>query len=1067
MRILTTLMLVLGLYSVSTAQLVRGKIVTPAIPAVNPMDPNGDGYITAGFMQPFTQLTPSGYYVPEFEFKMFGFPKAINEPVGDIQTTGLAGIVSNPAPACGGTDLISDVNGYSVYGYLDQNNNLVFRFRVGADVTSYEAWHVLLDTDGLMGIGVDPGAGDDNPGWEVDIMLRKDVNKGVFVYNMDGVYDYCPPPVLTYGFNTNSQKSVADMEACGTADYFYDFYVPFSDLNRVLGVSLNAGLRFAAYTSAVTICMNTSYTTDMAGVDNSVPPMNDIQTMYQGHQTIFTSQCPTPISNLCSTCSGFNSGAAPPTLNLPIRSGEGSIAGITASSLYVHLEVYAQTGGTNDAPVWSITPRETIIVQADVNGSWTALLANILQVNDKIVAKSQYTADGSGCDSQIVSLTTSTVVTPNTAPVAQDQNIITAEDTPIAITLVGTDADAGNVLTYSVVTSPVHGTLSCLNCSNPTYTPDANYHGSDSFTFRVNDGLLNSNTATVSITVTPVNDAPVASNLQVLYQLNTAINFSISGTDVDGDVLTYTIIQPINFPGGALSGLAPNLTFTPDAGALLTNSFTFTINDGTTDSNVATVTLLPDGSNYAPVADNNTVITDEDTPVNITLTGTDVNGDAITFDVATTPAHGILSGTGANLTYTPNADYNGTDSFTFTATDGSLTSPAATITISVVAINDAPIAGDMSVEVNEDSAGDVINLAGSDVDNDPLTYTIIDVPVHGSLSGTGAAVTYTPEKNYVGSDSFTYQVNDGTLESNIGTVSINVIAVNDPPQIQQIQTLFVDEDTTLNFCVGASDPEGDGIVYEVPTIVSGGGNMEVSPDLNFCFVFTPEPNFNGNTFWMLRACDTADPAACSEVTFQIVVNPVNDAPVAVDDNITVQGYVFSETVNIIANDFDIDGDELILNETPIEGPFHGSVTMSQGGSLIYRSEPGYKGLDSVRYQVCDTGEPTLCDTGVVFINVTDAPFHIFEGLSPNNDGFNDSWRINGIEAYEQNRVRVFDRYNNLVFETTNYTNDGNCWRGQANSGMQSGNLPEGTYFYLVEINDGNGPYSGFVVLKKN
>jgi len=407
MRILTTLLLAWVLCFTASAQLVRGKIVIPAIPAVNPMDPNGDGYITSGFMQPFTQLTPGGYYVPEFEFKMFGFPKAINEPAGDIQTTGLTGIVTNPAPVCGSTDLIADVNGYSVYGYLDQNNNLVFRFRVGAQATSYEAWHVLLDTDGLMGIGVDPGAGDDNPGWEVDIMLRKDVNKGVFVYNMDGVYDYCPPPILTYGYNTNSQVSVADMEACSTADYFYDFYVPFGDLNRVLGLTLNAGLRFAAYTSAVTICMNASYTTDMAGVDNSVPPMNDIQTMYQGHQTIFTAQCPTPISNLCITCSGFNSGAAAPVLNLPIRSGEGVITGTTASSLYVQLEVYAQTGGTNDAPVWSRTPRETIVVQADVNGSWQATLANILQVNDKIVAKSQYTADGSGCDAQIIALTTS------------------------------------------------------------------------------------------------------------------------------------------------------------------------------------------------------------------------------------------------------------------------------------------------------------------------------------------------------------------------------------------------------------------------------------------------------------------------------------------------------------------------------------------------------------------------------------------------------------------------------------------------------------------------------------
>ena len=124
------------------------------------------------------------------------------------------------------------------------------------------------------------------------------------------------------------------------------------------------------------------------------------------------------------------------------------------------------------------------------------------------------------------------------------------------------------------------------------------------------------------------------------------------------------------------------------------------------------------------------------------------------------------------------------------------------------------------------------------------------------------------------------------------------------------------------------------------------------------------------------------------------------------------------------------------------------------------------GTDSVRYQVCDTGVPSLCDEGLVVIEVGPAPFKIYNGLSPNGDNRNDYWRIDGIEAFPNNRVRVFDRYNNLIFETSGYNNDDNSWRGQTNHSMISGNLPEGTYYYSVDLGDGSGLYSGYVVLKK-
>jgi gliding motility-associated-like protein len=126
------------------------------------------------------------------------------------------------------------------------------------------------------------------------------------------------------------------------------------------------------------------------------------------------------------------------------------------------------------------------------------------------------------------------------------------------------------------------------------------------------------------------------------------------------------------------------------------------------------------------------------------------------------------------------------------------------------------------------------------------------------------------------------------------------------------------------------------------------------------------------------------------------------------------------------------------------------------------------GADSVQYRVCDSGRPVLCDTATLHIDVGPAAFKIFEGFSPNNDGNNDYWRIDGVEAepYNENHVQVFDRYNNLVFETRNYSNnEGNVWRGEANHGLVKGSLPEGTYFYHFRVKNGQS-YSGFVVLKR-
>ncbi len=227
--------------------------------------------------------------------------------------------------------------------------------------------------------------------------------------------------------------------------------------------------------------------------------------------------------------------------------------------------------------------------------------------------------------------------------------------------------------------------------------------------------------------------------------------------------LTFIVVtQPTH---GALSGTAPNLTYTPAANYHGPDSFTFKANDGTVDSNIATVSITVNPVNDAPTADPQSVTTDEDTAKAITLTATDVDGDPLTFSVVTQPTHGTLSGTAPDLTYTPAANYNGPDSFTFKANDGTVDSNTATISITVTAVNDAPTATPQSVTTDEDTAK-AITLTGTDVEGDTLTFSVVTQPTHGALSGTAPDLTYTPAANYNGPDSFTFKANDGTLDSN-------------------------------------------------------------------------------------------------------------------------------------------------------------------------------------------------------------------------------------------------------------------------------------------------------------
>jgi gliding motility-associated-like protein len=942
-------------------QVLRGQILQGQGGA-NVLDPNGDGFVS----KLSTGFSPNtNYWVPEFETRMFGIPKLTGDVAGD-----------NIGKSCGITDLTPDINGYSVYGVRDASNNLVFRFRVGANNPSVEAWTILLDTDGLFGAN-DPNATADNPGFEIDISLIKNQNFGVIVYNIDGASG-CGNKLITYPLDTHFQISLADEVSCADPDYFYDIYVPFADLAAAFGISLNSGIRIASVSNTSATCALSGKIADISGV-NYDDYRNNVNAAFTA---LIGNQCPTSFSNLCSTCSGFtNQAVGKPGITTPVRAGQTILAGTSDNTIYITAQIFPRTGGTDQNPLWATTPREQKSVYA--NGTnWSVTLSSPLVAYDKIVAIAQKDEFSLPCglNGGAQTSTSVTVVQPNTPPTAIGQSITVTEDVAKAITLAGTDPE-NDVLIYTLATSPAHGTLSGT-LPNLTYTPVANYNGSDGFTFKVSDGIYTSSAATITISVTAVNDAPTA-NGQSVSLAEDAIEkqITVTGSDIEGSALTF--VKVTNPSNGTVTLIAPNIfRYVPNANFNGQDAFTFKSNDGTLDSSPATVSITVTPVPDVPVAIDQSITVNEDNAISITLNGTDADGDALNYSFAN-PTHGTLSGTAPNLIYTPDLNYNNTsatlDKFTFTVTDvTNLISNIATVSIRVIPVNDGPVANAQSVTVTEDVAKS-ITLIGTDVDGDPLTYELVPTtpvsPAHGSLSGTIPNLTYTPSTDYNGIDEFFFKVKDGTIYSSTVKVSITVLPVNDAP-VANIQTVTLAEDTPTNITLTGSDVDLNALAYSIVTSPSH-GTLTIN-GTNPNITYTPALNYNGPDNFTFRVSDGS--VFSNPATVTIIVTSVNDAPVAISQSVTVTEDVAKA---ITLSGSDVDGNA--LNYSVAVSPLHG-VLSGTSPNLTYTPALNYNGPDQFTFTVNDN--PLTSNEATVTITVSpvnDAPVALNQNLTINED----------------------------------------------------------------------------------
>ncbi|MBP7354565.1 MAG: ExeM/NucH family extracellular endonuclease, partial [Longilinea sp.] len=513
---------------------------------------------------------------------------------------------------------------------------------------------------------------------------------------------------------------------------------------------------------------------------------------------------------------------------------------------------------------------------------------------------------------------------------------------------------------------------------NGSYLP-----GDYTFTGTVADAYGFTDDVTVDVLF---NDIPAADDQAVTTPEEAPLAITLTGVDQYPGTLTYTVVTgPTN---GTLSGIAPALTYAPAADFNGTDSFTFTVSDGLETSAPATVTITVTPVNDAPVAVDDTASTNEDTPVNIQVStllanDTDVDGDILALVELNNPTNGTLALVGETITFTPAANFNGEAGFDYIITDGTATDTGHVV-VTVVAVNDAPVAVDDTASTNEDTPVEILDsvlLANdTDVDLDTLTVTGVSNATNGTVALAAGTITFTPELNFNGTAGFDYTISDGT-ETDTAHVTVTVGDVNDAP-VAVDDTASTNEDTPvdiLDSALLANDTDADGDTLSLTEVSNAtGGTVALAAGT---ITFTPELNFTGTAGFDYTVSD-GNLTDTGHVT--ITVAPVNDAPVAVDDTAETNEDTAVEILDsaLLANDTDVDLDTLTVTE--VSNPTNGTVVLA-AGTITFTPAADFNGTAGFDYTVSDGN---LTDTGHVTITVApvnDAPVAVDDTAETNED----------------------------------------------------------------------------------
>ncbi|WP_307761673.1 retention module-containing protein [uncultured Pseudomonas sp.] len=421
------------------------------------------------------------------------------------------------------------------------------------------------------------------------------------------------------------------------------------------------------------------------------------------------------------------------------------------------------------------------------------------------------------------------VLLPNVASMDEDDGSATGNvldndsdvDNTLSVSSYSVAGFSGNIAAGTGTTIVGVGSIVIDANGHYSFTPDANYHGAvPQITYTTNTGA----SSTLDITVNSANDLPVAENANKTTLEDTPVSGQVVASDVDGDALTYTL-KPSSGPmNGTLVLDSSNgkYTYTPDHDYNGNDSFTVVVSDGQGGTVESVVSITVTAVNDEPVTADNSNTTAEDTAVSGQVVASDVDKDTLTYTLkpGSEPQHGtlVLDSSNGKYTYTPDHDYNGNDSFTVVVGDGQGGTVESVVSITVTAVNDAPIAHDDSATIDEDHSVTIDVLANdTDIDSSSLSVTGASAS-HGSVTiNQDGTLTYTPDANYGGSDTIVYTISDGDGGTSSASVTVGITPVADAP--------------LLSLDASSGHPASTGLTVQTWTGLALGSNGNgVNPD---------------------------------------------------------------------------------------------------------------------------------------------------------------------------------------------------------------------------------------------
>jgi gliding motility-associated-like protein len=652
-----------------------------------------------------------------------------------------------------------------------------------------------------------------------------------------------------------------------------------------------------------------------------------------------------------------------------------------------------------------------------------------------------------------------------------------------------------------------------------TFTPNLNFNGTATFPYEITDGTVTA-TADLVITVTAVNDAPVAIDDLVTSPEDTAVVLTPLVNDSDPDGTTPTIVsingtpltpriaQTITVQNGIVTiSTTGVITFTPNLNFNGTATFPYEIADGTVTATadlVVTVTAVND----APVAIDDLVTSPEDTAVVLTPLVNDsdpdgttptivsINGTPLTPGIAqtiTVPNGIVTISTTGVITFTPNLNFNGTATFPYEITDGTVTA-TADLVFTVTVVNDAPVATLVlsTPIVNDGSAKAILALTGTDIDGtvrpDGYIVTTLPTPAQGILflsdgitsvtvnmvltAADAAGLRFRPTTGFTGTVTFVYTATDNDNAISAPSI-VNFIVTNIPPTTNDIIIIpALAKNGIAQALPGLAGADVDGavvnyIIRSLPDALSGVLTLNGVPVVvdqvmtiaeSTLLRYTPNVSFIGTSASFRIAA--RDNGGLVDLTPATVTIPMMESPsisvvkTAVFNDINGDGFAqaretitysfaITNTGNVTLSNVTIIDKlaGLVLTGSPIATLGVG-VTNSTAYSAVYPITQADINLGSVSNQATAQGtspsgivvrdlsdETSATNDSPTVLDISGCVIEIFNAIAPNGSGDNKIFRIRGLECYADNSVEVYNRWGVLVYEKRGYNNEENAFRG--------------------------------------